>query len=455
MPTTAAKASGSLTNQDTTLAATPNSAAAKLTADLTDDEEEDTPIILSRAGWASSHPGLLNIIEKHKSAFSKEREDAPRKEPHNSSAVNLVIQELAQNYKPTILLETSEEPSTIQHTQLPCEEIVPGGKFHGLMTKKVLECFERAIQGGSDELLESPPPKAFPISQSPSSAHNSPANSTAGGVKRVLPTTRTTKQQAVSTPVRAGAKHDLSAEKTPIAGNKKLRQQLRDVVLPRSASRRASIEAKRMMEELPTSSRRYVRVDQLAYDWSGLNIDGAAAWNRFLRERNDPKIELQPRVVSAMDTYQLVQSVKAGLATVTPPPGSYLYEALAEDFDAEEEEESAETPKARLMSLFRKMADYETSEASRRKHEYQLMKEDEIQDYLVEIEKDIRELDEIESQLEDDELSGADAYHSPARLPKTDEATMKNVPVFWQRNFSALFENKGTATRYLMPQDQF
>ena len=420
---------------------------------LNADENEEVPIILSRAGWASNHSGLMGIVEKHKDAFSKELEYGPCRMPDRSPAVNKVILELAQNYKPKILLETSEEPSSLQHTQLNSQDIVYGGKFHALMAKKVLECFERAKLEASDEILESPLPKAFEISQSPESAIDSPENSVRS-VKRVLPTLRTRKQQAATTPVRAGTKRDLSVEKTPVAGNKKLREKIRDVVLPRSASRAASREAKRLMQELPTANRRYVRVDQLAYDWSALDINGSANWNRFLHERNDPRIELEPPVVTAMDTYQLVQSVKSDLATITPPPNSFLYDALAEDYVAEEE--GTETPKDRLKILFRKMANYETSETSRRKHEYQLMREDEIQDYLVEIEKDIKELDEIESQLEDDKLDGTDSSHAPSRLPKTNmTGAMKNSPVFWQKNFAALLNNKGPATRYLMAQDQF
>jgi hypothetical protein len=459
--------------------------------------DPSAPIILSNAGWASSHPGLLKLVQEFKTLFAEECDD--RVDPKKSIAVNRVIQKLVKEYAPKILLETTDETAALKHSQLSYGDILIGGSYHSMMAKKVKECFERqSLETAGTFGAESPPPKPFPVSQSPGS--ESPVNSTSSGVKRLLSTKTkkggTAKKTALSTPMRGGEKHDLSAEKTPIAGNKKLRQTIKEAILPRSASRAASRQAKRLMQEIPTANRRYVRADQLTvsydafgapdptqlrrfdklsfdvtsvassssrahshlcyvctiqYDWSSLRIDGTAAWNRFLLERSDPRIELQPPVVTPMDTYQLVQSVKAGLATTTPPPGSYLYDALSDSFDPKNK---PETPKTQLMQLFRDMADYETSGTSKRKQSYQFMKATEVRDHLVAMEKDIAELNEIGNQLEDkDECSTSDGAVGPKRIRKA--ADMKEAPVFWQADFAALFENKGPATRYLMPQDQY
>jgi hypothetical protein len=73
---------------------------------------------------------------------------------------------------------------------------------------------------------------------------------------------------------------------------------------------------------------------------------------------------------------------------------------------------------------------------------------------LVAMEKDIAELNEIGNQLEDkDECSTSDDAVGPTRISKA--TTLKDAPVFWQADFAALCENKGPATRYLMPQDQY
>ena len=68
-----------------------------------------------------------------------------------------------------------------------------------------------------------------------------------------------------------------------------------------------------------------VMVDQLAYDWSSLQLDGTRAWNQFLEHRHHADTDTKEHPsVTALHTYQLMQCLKESLhhTIILPPPDS-------------------------------------------------------------------------------------------------------------------------------------
>jgi len=237
----------------------------------------------------------------------------------------------------------------------------------------------------------------------------------------------------------------------------------------------------------------------LTYDWSSLELNGTASWNRILKQRmlDDPVAHPTVPQVNALDTYQLMQNLKNSLRTIPPPRGSPLPEALrrilapssrqvAQDFAQGRRVRLSTTappppPPAScpndLRHLYPRMAKvYQEMVAqdsvgpadSFLQRSYQYMTASEMRQHMITAEQDIAKLAVKEERVlrtaeklglwgddDDADVQKKNSQDKELTEDEGDAGGQKKKPVFWQKNFSALLKSGDPATRYLMAHDQF
>jgi len=221
----------------------------------------------------------------------------------------------------------------------------------------------------------------------------------------------------------------------------------------------------------------------LTYDWSALNLNGTASWNRMLKQRmlDDPVAHPTVPQVNALDTYQLMQDLKNQTHPLPPPQDSPLHAALCRMVPPTAKEKcqafaqgrpvrwSTNTPPPApascpedLRHLYPRMArtyqgmvaqDATDPANSNWQRAYQFMTASEIRQHMIDAEQDVAALAVKEERV----LRTAKKLGLfNATQPKAgdNEADEKDKPVFWQKNFSALLKSGNPLVKYLMLHDQ-
>jgi hypothetical protein len=222
---------------------------------------------------------------------------------------------------------------------------------------------------------------------------------------------------------------------------------------------------------IPSKSRKYINgipepmvsVDKLTYDWSSLKLDGAAAWNAWLKQKllQDPSRHGDVPQVTAMDTFWLVQNLKDSLRTIPPPKGSSLHRV-----DLSDARSSISSPAAaaaegdfdalypHLSKVYQEMVaqdciSMDRERVSRQQLEFQYMTADQVREHLVAIEQDVTALAAQQHQVVE-MAQEMGLFAKRRRVTKTD-----GTSDFWQPDFAAQLSKSGEASRYLMAHDQF
>lgn len=237
----------------------------------------------------------------------------------------------------------------------------------------------------------------------------------------------------------------------------------------------------------------------LTYDWSSLELNGTASWNRILKQRmlDDPVAHPTVPQVNALDTYQLMHNLKNSLRTIPPPRDSPLPEALrrmpapspqqvARDFAQGRRVRLSTTappppPPAscpndlrhlypRMAKVYQEMVaqDSVDSADSFLQRSYQYMTASEMRQHMITAEQDIAKLAVKEERVlrtaeklglwgddDNDDVQKKNSQDKELTEDEDDAGGQKKKPVFWQKNFSALLKSGDPATRYLMAHDQF
>ena len=237
-----------------------------------------------------------------------------------------------------------------------------------------------------------------------------------------------------------------------------------------------------------------VKVEDLTYDWSSLNLDGTAAWNRMFKQRmlDDPITNPTVPQATAMDTYRLAKSLKDSLQTILPPEDSPLHEALRHDNKPSAESIASDmaqqrrlrfasavpppTPAncpddlrplyPRLAVLYQEMMAQDCCDepSSLLRRSYQYMTATELRQHMIAAEQDVAALAAKEERvLRTAKKLGLWKNSSNDEAPSVAEESASGMdidesekkPLFWRQDFESLLKNGGTATKYLMHHDQY
>lgn len=257
-----------------------------------------------------------------------------------------------------------------------------------------------------------------------------------------------------------------------------------ETIVPKEAKTKiksAIIQPTRLIEAGKQVLKPVVRVDGLTYDWSSLNLDGTAAWNRLLTQRvlDNPGTKKTVTQVTAIDTYRLMHYLKDSLQTIMPAGNSPLHEAMRATPQASLQQTEEESSKQRflrlsncpedLRPLFPRLAvvynemvaqDCLPPGASMQQRYYQYMTAAELREHMIAAEQDVVVLAGKEERV----LRTAKQLGLFGKRNRSDEVNIdddKSVgdastkPVFWQQDFAALLKQRDVAKRYLMVHDQW
>lgn len=221
---------------------------------------------------------------------------------------------------------------------------------------------------------------------------------------------------------------------------------------------------------VPSKGRKYINgipepmvsVDKLTYDWSSLKLDGAAAWNAWLKQKmiQDPSRHGNVPQVTAMDTFWLVQNLKDDLRTIPPPTGSPLHHVDLSDARSSITRQAAATAEVdfalypHLSKVYQEMVaedciSMDRERVSRQQLAFQYMTADQVREHVVAIEQDVTMLATRQHQVVE-MAQEMGLFAKRRRVTKTDDTSD-----FWQPDFAAQLSKSGEASLYLMVHDQF